>query len=110
MTQPLNKRADEGGRERSGAVEAGVRSPPFTAFQRRPPPFAALAASIPIAKRILPHPASQPGIPVARSIRASAYTMRDVPGDVSAHSATRASAVGRRRVASRARAASIPRP
>src|SRR5256886_3800647 len=104
MTQPRNSNAEVGTRNAELGPARLFRVPRF-AFR-----VGFVAASIPIANRSLPHPASRRGIPVARSIRASAYTVRDVPGDVSAHGAARASAEGRRRVASRARAASIPRP
>src|SRR5216117_4104188 len=104
MTQPRNSNAEVGTRNAELGPARLFRVPRF-AFR-----VGFVAASIPIANRSLPHPASRRGIPVARSIRASAYTVRDVPGDVSAHRAARASAEGRRRVASRARAASIPRP
>ena len=106
MTQPLNKATDC---RTVGLTDGGCgRFPSDRPTVRRSDGF--VAANIPIANRILPHPASRPGIPLARNSRASAYTMRDVPGVVSAHRAARASAGGRRRVASTARAASIPRP
>ena len=38
-----------------------------------------VAASIPIANRMRPHPESQRGIPVARSARASEYTTCETP-------------------------------
>src|SRR3989440_2477022 len=103
-TQPRNSNAEVGTRNADLGPAALFRVPRL-GFR-----VGFVAASIPIATRSLPPPASRRGIPVARSIRASAYTVRDVPGDVSAHRAARASAEGRRRVASRARAASIPRP
>ena len=84
------------------------RSPPFAVLHRLPPPF--VAASIPIAKRSLPHPANHRGIPVARSTRAKAYTSRESPGVVRAARAARA-VQGRRRPRARSsRAASRPWP
>src|SRR6266496_5756816 len=75
ITQPLKSRAGEVG---GGWWRLGEVPPlPFTDLHRPPPTFGAVAASIPIANRSLPHPASRRGIPVALTSRARAYTMRD---------------------------------
>src|SRR6266496_1153587 len=79
MTQPRKSRAARGGR--------GVFAAAFLAAAS----FAAglVAASIPRANRILPHPATLRGT-TDRSSRANQYTTPLTPGVVNAHSARRA--------------------
>src|SRR5437016_1208977 len=81
MTQPLNKATDCRTVGRSDGD--GRRFPSGRPTVRL---SGAVLASIPIANRTRPHPASQLGIPVARSARATAYTSRDSPGVVRAAS------------------------
>ena len=91
-------------------MRGGAPPPTFTDLHRPPRTFGAVAPSIPIANRTRPQPASQRGIPVARSARARAYTTRDTPPSVMAARARRASAGTPRRSAISARAAASPRP
>ena len=96
-------------------AECGVRNAELTGELRFRIPNSTfrtgfVAPSIPIANRTRPQPASQRGIPVARSARARAYTTRDTPPSVMAARARRASAGTPRRSAISARAAASPRP
>src|SRR2546426_12505062 len=69
-----------------------------------------VAANIPNANRTRPHPASQRGIPVALTSRATAYTTRGTPAPVRAPSAARTSGGTPPRTVGRQRAASRPTP
>ena len=108
MTQPRKSRTGVN-------AECGVRSAELTPELRFRIPNSAfrsgfVAASIPIANRMRPHPESQRGIPVARSARASAYTTCETPAPVNAASAARATGGTPRRLAITARAAASPWP
>src|SRR6266481_3725963 len=112
MTQPRKSRTGEVGEVGGGGGRLLRDTPPPTLpnLLRPPPTFGFVAASIPIANRTRPQPASQRGIPVARNARAKAYTTRDTPAPVMAPRARRASAGTPRWPAIRARAAARPWP
>ncbi len=106
MMQPRNRTRSDG--RTGGLADAFLRA----FWSALPPvrPSAFVAASIPMANPSRFHPASRAGKPVLRSARASAYTTRDTPVVVSAHSASRARGETPRRAVITARAASRPRP
>src|SRR3989449_8588479 len=109
MMQPRKSRTDGAGLGRTASDAAGgaLRLRPSRSVPFR---LGRVAASIPRANRNRPQPARRRGSPVARRSRARAYTTRETPGVVSAHSAARASRGTPRARAICSRAASSPWP